>query len=126
VQKQIQEKMKDVIQHTAKTFDAEAELTYMHLAPPTINDEAMAELVRQSATQILGKDAITDMALTMAGEDFSYFMEEAPGAIAFLGTGNPECGAIYANHNGHFCVDESVLIKGAMLYAQVAMAFNEN
>jgi len=125
VQRQIPEKMEAVIQNTAKAFGAEAELNYVHLAAPTINDGDMAELVRQSAKKILGEDALADMVLTMAGEDFSCYMEEAPGAIAFLGTGNPECGAVYANHNGHFCVDEHVLIKGAMLYAQVAFAFNQ-
>ena len=125
VQKQIPEKMEAIIQHTAEVFGAKAELNYMHLAPPTINDADMAELVRQSAKKILGDDAPTDMALTMAGEDFSYFMEAVPGALAFLGTGNPDCGAVYANHNGHFCVDESMLIKGSMLYAQVALDFNQ-
>ncbi len=125
VQQQIQEKMEEVIQHTAKSFGAEAKLNYVHLAAPTINDAEMAELVRQASAKILGEDAIADMALTMAGEDFSCYMEEAPGALAFLGTGNPECGAVYANHNGHFCVDEGVLIKGAMLYAQVALDFTQ-
>jgi len=124
VQKQIQEKMETVIQNTANVFGAEAELNYVHLAAPTINDEDMAALVCNSSKKVLGEDALTDMVLTMAGEDFSYFIEESPGAIAFLGTGNPDCGAVYANHNGHFCVDESVLIKGAMLYAQVALDFN--
>lgn len=51
-------------------------------------------------------------------------MQRVPGAIALLGTGNEACGAVWPNHSGNFCVDEAQLLKGAMLYAQVAMDFN--
>jgi len=44
--------------------------------------------------------------------------------LQLLGTGNEACGAVWPNHSGNFCVDEAQLLKGAMLYAQVAMDFN--
>ena len=120
----IPEKMEEVVQNTAKAFGAEAKVTYNRLLSPTINDGNFAALVNGATKKILGDDSTYDMPPTMGAEDMSCYMDKVPGAIAFLGTGNPECGAIYANHNGHFCVDESMLIKGAMLYAQVALDFN--
>lgn len=121
----IPEKMEEVIDYTAKAFGAEAKLDYVRLLLPTINTPEMASLVQASSKKIFGEDApFTMKELTMGAEDFSCYVDEVPGALAFLGTGNPECGAVYANHNGHFCVDEDMLIKGAMLYAQVALDFN--
>ena len=60
----------------------------------------------------------------MGGEDFAYYAKEVPAAIALLGCGNEACGAVWPQHSGNYCVDESALIKGAMLYAQVAMDYN--
>lgn len=118
------EKIEEIVQSTARTFGAEAKVSYTRLLSPTINDVDFATLVIGATKKVMGENFIYDMPPTMAAEDMSYYMEKVPGAIAFLGTGNPECGAIYPNHNGHFCVDESMLVKGAMLYAQVALDFN--
>ena len=46
-----------------------------------------------------------------------------PGAMAFLGVRNPDCDAVYAQHHCKYQVDEAMLIKGAQIYAQVALDF---
>ena len=79
---------------------------------------------KKSAVAVLGENCLASNPATTGGEDFSYFMQRVPGAIALLGTGNEACGAVWPNHSGNFCVDEAQLLKGAMLYAQVAMDFN--
>ena len=84
----------------------------------------MAAMVRASSEKIMGEGAAIDSAATMGGEDFAFYSQKVPGAIALLGCGNEACGAVWPQHSGHFCIDESVLIKGAMLYAQVAMDHN--
>mgnify|MGYP000667719610 FL=1 len=61
---------------------------------------------------------------TMGGEDFAYFMQKAPGAVALLGVRNEACGATWAQHSAKYRVDEDALMKGALLYTQVAMDFN--
>ncbi len=118
------ERMDRMIQNTAAAYRAEAKLDYIRLDPPTVNDAGFVDMAQQSARKILGEDCLSSVPPTTAGEDMSYFFQRVPGAIGLLGTGNPDCGAIWPNHSGNFCVDESALIKGAMLYAQVAMDFN--
>ena len=51
-------------------------------------------------------------------------MEKVPGAVALLGVRNEACNAVWPQHSGKYCVDESALLSGAMLYTQVAMDFN--
>ena len=46
--------------------------------------------------------------------------------MTLLGCRNEACGAVWPQHSGKYSVDESVLIKGAMLYAQVVFDFMEN
>ena len=119
-----EERMERVIKGTAEAYRAEAELEYLRIVPPTVNDEAVVSIAQKSAVAVLGENCLASNPATTGGEDFSYFMQRVPGAIALLGTGNEACGAVWPNHSGNFCVDEAQLLKGAMLYAQVAMDFN--
>lgn len=116
--------MERVVKNTAETFRAKGSLNYERLIPPTVNDSQFTTVAQQSAKKILGESCLTNYAATTAAEDFSVYLQKVPGAIALLGTGSENCGAVWPNHSGNFCVDESQLIKGAMLYAQVAMDFN--
>ena len=114
-----------IAKETAKAYRAEAGLTeYIKLVPPTVNDPDMSEIAQTAARKVVAEDAPVTSPATMGGEDFAFYMRKAPGAVALLGIGNEECGAVWPQHSGRFCVDESALIKGAMLYAQVAMDFN--
>lgn len=118
------ERIERVVKNTAETFRAQGFLHYERLIPPTINEPVFTAAAQQSAKKILGEDCLTAFAATTAGEDFSVYLQKVPGAFALLGTGNKACGAVWPNHSGNFCVDESQLIRGAMLYTQVAMDFN--
>lgn len=124
VWKKIPLQMERVVKMTADTFRAQSSLNYIRLVPPTINNPKFTNIAQQSAKKILGEDCLTKCAATTAAEDFAMYLQKVPGAIALLGTGNEKCGAVWPNHSGKFCVDESQLIKGAMLYAQVAIDFN--
>ena len=109
---------------TAKTFRAKAKLDYIRLVPPTINEEAVTEIARNAAMKTISPDAPIICPKSAGGEDFSFFVEKIPGAIAMLGVGSEACGAVWPQHSGKFRVDESALLGGAMLYVQTAMDFN--
>lgn len=113
-----------IAKDTARAFRAEAEVENTRLVPPTNNDENIAEIVMAAAKNVIAKDALINSPVTMGGEDFAFFMQKVPGAVAFLGIENEACNAVWPNHSGKFTVDEDALLKGAMLYAQTAMDFN--
>lgn len=122
--KEIPTMVERIVKDTAKALRAEAEIKFFDLVPPTNNNPEMSETAKNAAKKIFGGNAAANVPPTMGGEDFAYFMQEAPGAVALLGVKNEACGAVWAQHSARFCVDEDVLAKGAMLYAQVAMDFN--
>lgn len=118
--------IKRIAKDTTKAFRADAKLTkYENLVPPTINDPYISQIAADAAKKVIGEDAPITSPATMGGEDFAYYMRKAPGAIALLGVGNEACGAVWPQHSGNYCVDESALLKGAMLYVQTAVDFNE-
>lgn len=121
---ELPERIERIAKGTADTYRASAELEYIRLVPPTVNNESVASLCRSAAQKVMGEDCLANCPATTGGEDFAYFMQQAPGAIALLGVRSESCGAVHPHHSGKFCVDESQLIKGAMLYAQVAADFN--
>lgn len=118
------EMMERVVTQTAQTFRAEAKLKYDHIVPPTINDDHMTEVAIGAAAKALSPDAVISIDRITGGEDFSFFMEKVPGAIALMGVGNEACGAVWPQHSGKYRVDENALINSVLLYAQVAVDFN--
>lgn len=119
-----EERLARVVKSTAEAYRVQAEMEYIRLVPPTVNDEKVVAIAQRAAKAIMGEDCLANVPATTGGEDFAFFMQEVPGAIALLGTGSETCGAVWPNHSGNFCVDEAQLLKGAMLYAQMAMDFN--
>lgn len=117
--------MDRVIQQTAAAYGATAEMEYIKLLPPTVNHESMVNVVKDAAVKVVGEDSNYELVPTLGSEDFSYFSQKVPGAIAFLGIACEECNSCWPQHNPKYNVDESQLIKGAMLYAQVAMDHNK-
>ncbi len=121
--KRAKTKIAEVAQGVSKAFGAKAEVEFEKDAyPVTINDKAATE----QAMRILAKIPDTEVRVrepVMGGEDFSRFLQEAPGTFYFLGTHNPAKGCVHPNHSPRFKVDEDVLKLGAASLAMLAMEF---
>lgn len=119
--KELKEKMERIVKSTAEAYGATAELEYTYIVPPTVNDAACTDIVKQAVTEVLGSDALYDHDLVMGGEDFSFYQDKKPGSFMLVGTYNPECNAVYPNHSNYFTSDESILSCGSGVYAQTAI-----
>ena len=107
----------------ADMYGATARVEYIRGTEPVINDEESANLVQQVAAEAFGSDVIYDEKPTMGAEDFSFFLDKAPGSFALVGSGNPEKDTEWSHHHGNFDIDEDALATGAELYAQYAWAY---
>ena len=58
---------------------------------------------------------------SLGGEDFGWYLDRIPGAMARLGIRTPG-GATYDLHQGNLRVDERALPIGARLLAEAALA----
>ena len=107
----------------ADMYGATAKVEYIRGTEPVINDETSAKLVQQVATEAFGPDVVFNEKPTMGAEDFSFFLDKAPGSFALVGSGNPEKDTEWSHHHGNFDIDEDALVTGAELYAQYAWAY---
>ncbi|MDQ0272466.1 amidohydrolase [Cytobacillus purgationiresistens] len=123
----VQDHVETQISHYAKqvaaTYGGTAEVEYIRGTQAVINGEFSAKLVQQVAVESFGEEVLYDEKPTMGGEDFSFFLDEAPGSFALVGSGNPEKNTEWAHHHGKFNIDEAALVTGAELYAQYAWAY---
>jgi len=91
--------------------------------PVTVNDDAFAAFVLETATELLGAERVREMPHPFMGsEDFSYVLQRIPGAMTFLGT-RPDAGPAYPNHSNRMLVNEAALSTGIALHAAVALRF---
>ncbi len=91
--------------------------------PVTVADPRAIALVKGVATRLRGEDAWRTMpAPMMGGEDFSYVLQDIPGAMAFIGVA-PE-GTDPATrpplHNTKMTIDEAVMAQGIAIHCAVA------
>lgn len=93
--------------------------------PVTVNDAGVADWTRKVASDVLGEDHVIKMENPVMGaEDFSYVLENVPGAMVFLGTCPDGANFVTAapNHSNRMVLDESALASGIALYAGVVLA----
>lgn len=110
--------------HTAMALGAEAKLTDYTIANYKVDNDAQAsERCRQAIVKVLGEQGVGSYRGTMSGEDFSEYLHEVPGVLAFVGCRNPAIGATWAQHSCYYKVDETVLAKGSMTAAQYTVDF---
>jgi amidohydrolase len=112
-----------VCTHVAAAHGCRAEIEIDPGYPPTVNDGRAVALVRA----IAGDDFHELPASNMGGEDFSYVLEQVPGAMAFLGVAPPDGdpAARAPLHNPSMMVDEAVLPRGVALHCAFATRFLE-
>jgi amidohydrolase len=92
--------------------------------PVTVNDTDAAAKVDEVVSDLLGVGAVNRLATPLMGaEDFSYVLQEVPGAMAFLGACPPgtEPQAAAPNHSNLVVFDEEPLPAGVVVHAAMAL-----
>jgi hippurate hydrolase len=116
--------VKRVAEGIAAAHDATAEVDLEPGYPVTINDPAFTAFVEDTARTLIGDERVVQLASPIMGaEDFSYVLQQVPGAMAFLGArpaGVDEATAPQ-NHSNLVVFDEAALPVGVALYAAVAI-----
>ncbi|MDQ2066998.1 M20 aminoacylase family protein [Xinfangfangia sp. CPCC 101601] len=110
------EKLRQLIEGTARTHGAEALLTVNRGYPVTINHAANAGFAGEVARQVSGREVEVNQPM-MAAEDFSYMLNERPGAYIFLGNGDTAM-----LHHAAYDFDDAALPFGCSWYAGLAEA----
>ena len=98
---------------------AKAQISYVRGVPPVINDARCVGLQREALVASLGADAVTTTQQSMGGEDFSWYLEQIPGALARLGVHSPDRQRVDL-HQSTFDIDERSLAVGVRFTVRLA------
>ncbi|MEJ2484708.1 MAG: M20 family metallopeptidase [Anaerolineales bacterium] len=122
--KKVQKKLHEEIERAfevAKAMGADYELRIVEGYPPMQNEPGIVKLLEETAADLIGKEHIQEPEPEMGAEDFGFFMEDAPGAMFFLGCkmGDFE----RRHHDPQFDVNEECFPIGAAMFAEAAMRY---
>lgn len=121
VQQMLAQRIKEVLDYTAKVYNVEVELDYLFDLPAVFNEKEMTDLAYKATSEIIGEENIVVPTPSMGGEDFSIFTEEVPGFFFWLGVGNEEKGMVHQWHSPRFDGDERSLIIGSAVLANLGL-----
>jgi len=121
VQMRIRDEMERAFE-IARVMGGDYELKFVYGGPPMINDEMVSDVIAQIGSEMLGTDNIHPISKTMGAEDFSEFLNLAPGAMFTLGTqkaGHED----YKLHHPRFDLDERALPIGTAMLVETTKRF---
>ena len=112
LRKRVPETMERVIKGICAAHGATYELNVERGYRPVVNDPATCARLEQVVERTFGPDVLQPMRPTMGGEDFSAYLQKAPGVFAFIGAGNAFEEILYPHHHPRFNIDEGSLDVG--------------
>ncbi|MFD1662043.1 amidohydrolase [Streptomyces caeni] len=109
------------IDEIANLYKAKSEINYIRGVPPVVNDPDVADLLREAMTARRGAHSVEDTEQSLGGEDFSWYLEHVPGAMARLGVRRPGDRTVRDLHQGDFDADEHAITVGVELFTAAAL-----
>jgi amidohydrolase len=115
------ELVKALLESVASAYGVVPDITYQRYVPPTVNDAISTAMFEAAADRVLGPDSITPAPQSLGGEDFAWYLESIPGALARLGTRRPGSADDFDIHQSTFDVDERAVGVGVRLMVATAL-----
>jgi amidohydrolase len=110
----------------ASAHDMRAEVMVVPGYPVTVNDDAFAHFTLDVGRQLVGPGRVIDMPTpAMGAEDFSYVLQERPGALAFLGVCPDGQSPRHAHscHSNRMTINEDGMQTGIAMHAAMALSY---
>ncbi len=117
---QMRELVTGLVHEVAAPYGVTAEVDYVRGVPPVVNEPGSVADLTAAAAAYGGPDAVGSTEQSLGGEDFSWYLQSVPGAMARLGTRTPG-GPVFDLHQGDLRVDDGCVPVGTSLLAQTAL-----
>jgi len=121
----VKDSLHRLVRGIAEAHGATAELTISEGYPVTVNSDSAADLMHATTVGMLGPDrALLEKDPMMGAEDWSYVLQQVPGAMGFLGACPPGIspGDAPPNHSNRVVFDEDAMAVGVATHVAVALA----
>ena len=117
-QDMIEARLSELVQSIAQGFGAKASVEYERIYPATINSREEALFGQQVGIELVGEShMVTDLDPSMGSEDFSFMLQQRPGAYFRIGQGGSESGCYL--HNTRYDFNDAILPLGAALFVRL-------
>ncbi|CAL2063032.1 amidohydrolase [Tenacibaculum sp. 190524A05c] len=126
MQKQINDRMKEMVPAIAKSYRAEATIEIEKGYPITYNNIELTKQVLPTLQNMAGKDNVKLIKAITGAEDFSFFQKEIPGFYFFLGGKTKGNKNPYPHHTPDFQIDESGMLLGVKTMTQLTLDYLNN
>lgn len=107
--------VEQLVHEIVAPLGATAKIEYEQGSPPVVNDASVIAATRQAAIDMLGDDCVLGTEQSLGSEDFSWFLEQVPGALIRLGAALGE--RTVDLHSADFDVDERCIPTGMQVGA---------
>ena len=111
----IKNRIKKIIKCISNSFDGDAEFIELVYYPSLINWKDASNIIKENAVKLLGENKVLELKPSLGSEDFSYFIQNKPGAFFNIGSRNEKKGITHKAHHGLFDVDEDCIEIGLTL-----------
>ncbi len=128
----IEQRMREVAEHTCAAFGARCEFEFARNYPPTINSVPEADFARQVMVDLVGPEQVLAQEPTMGAEDFAYMLQAKPGAYCFIFNGDGDHrsvghgGGPCTLHNPSYDFNDQLIPLGASYWVQLATRWLAN
>ncbi|MBF2001974.1 MAG: amidohydrolase [Synechococcales cyanobacterium C42_A2020_086] len=115
--------IESIVAHVCQTYGAKYAMNYRRGVPSVQNDPALTQITESAAEEAWGSDRVQILLEPSLGaEDFSLYLEHAPGTMFRLGVAAPDRPS-YPLHHPQFYVDESAIVTGVVTMAYSAYKY---
>ncbi len=115
--------IEQIVGNLCQTYGARYELNYRRGTPSVQNDKALTQLLESSARAAWGNQGVQMIhEPSLGAEDFSIYLQHAPGSMFRLGVGFREKHN-YPLHHPQFEVDETAIVTGVVTLAYAACQY---
>jgi amidohydrolase len=115
--------LENIIATVCQSYGAKYHLNYRRGVPSVQNDAALTQIVEAAAEEAWGNDRVQILLEPSLGaEDFSLYLDHAPGTMFRLGVGFPDK-PNFPLHHPQFHVNEASIITGVVTMAYAACKY---
>lgn len=115
-----EELLEELSTQIALPYGVEVRVQHDRGVPPVSNSVLGVKIMESAAKLAVGEHSVDPARQSLGGEDFAWYLEKSPGALARLGTRTPG-GRIYDLHMGDLLIDERAIAIGAKFLATLCV-----
>lgn len=120
LRKELLKRIETVSKNIAESMEGSVKIDHILEYPAVVNTKNEVEGIIEISKKIVGENNIVTNYRTMCSEDFSFFLQERPGAFIFIGNRGENTAP---QHNENYFVSEKSILIGAQVMYEIAKKY---